>query len=510
MDISSILNFGATIVTPDLEMTDGAEASEINFGDILGLSISSASEDVPVDDIPLEIDIEEDETEEGNTFAELVSQLSQDISKADKSVIDAAVKMMLSVGNAAEKFMYGSSESDTQGDEGENTDVITVLSNMIKFVTSQADEDFVSDEETGLALTLGDISAVIETGLSEGKTADELCDEMKKLAESDDPDLAAIANAAVSMMDMLAVGMSLNEDIPDENTIDDISFEAAAKTASVTEVLSSDAPPAQKTETIVSILENKTDFNDLPSFESFQNTLKLSLYNDNSAKNADTADVSFAALHKTAAFARINDVSAQLKGIIDAKDADITEVNVVLNAPPQMKTAVFDDVEIPTDPVEVYKELADFAVQQITQSVSERVQNSTVQELVVVLKPENLGEVAVKVTSDTSGAVSIVLAASNEEVGRALEINSAALTESFAKQNIEVQNVNIVAPSEAASYMGLDFSNQGFNRRNGDAQQSDNTGSSRVSGTAAADDDAQSGVTAARKLLKEAKLWLTA
>lgn len=414
---------------------------------------------------------------------------------------------MLSVGNAAERFMYGSSGSDTDGEEGENTDVITILSNMIKFVTSQADEDFVSDEETGLALTLGDISAVLETGLSEGKTADELVDEMKKLAESDDTDLAAIANAAVSMMNMLAVGT--NEEILDEDPIDDIPFEAVAKAASVTEVLSSDAAPAQKAETIASILENKTDFKDLPSFESFQNALKLSLYNDNSAKNADAVDVSFAALHKTAAFARINDVSAQLKGITGANDADIA-ANVVLDAQPQMRTAVFDDVEIPTDSVEVYKELADFAIQQITQTVSERVQNGTVQELVVVLKPENLGEVAVKVTADTSGAVSIVLAASNEEVGRALAANSAALTESFAKQNINVQEVNVVAPSEAASYMGLDFSNQGFNRRNGDAQQSESTGSSRVSGTAKTDDDAQSGVTAARKLLKEAKLWLTA
>lgn len=506
MDISSILNIGANIVKPDLGMTDGADASEISFGDILGSTISAASDNITVDDTPQEIDIEEDETEEGDSFAELVSQLAQDISNADKSVIDAAVKMMLSVGNAAERFMYGSSDSDTEGEEGENTDVITILSNMIKFVTSQADEDFVSDEETGLALTLGDISAVLETGLSEGKTADELADELKKLAEGDDADLAAIANAAVSMMNMLAVGV--NEEILDEDTIDDIPFEAAAKAASVTEVLSSDAAPAQKAETIASILENKTDFKDLPSFESFQNALKLSLYNDNSAKNADAVDVSFAALHKTAAFARINDVSAQLKGITGANDAD-TASNVVLDAQ-QIGTAVFDDVEIPTDTVEVYKELADFAIQQITQTVSERVQNGTVQELVVVLKPENLGEVAVKVTADTSGAVSIVLAASNEEVGRALAANSAALTESFAKQNINVQEVNVVAPSEAASYMGLDFSNQGFNRRNGDAQQSESTGSSRVSGTAKTDDDAQSGVTAARKLLKEAKLWLTA
>lgn len=498
MDISSILNIGMGVNAPDFGSVDANAASEISFGDILGSAVTA---NTPVDDITQEVDITEDNAEENNTFSKLVSELAQDVSNADKSVIDSAVKMMLSVGNAAEKLMYGTSDSSSQNDD-ENTDVINILFNMIKFVTSQDGEDFVSDEETGLALTLGDISAVLETGLSEGKSADEIADEMKKLAEGDDTDLSALANAVVSMMDMMPV--RTNEEI-----LDEIPFEAAAKAASVTEVLSSDTAPTQKAETIVSILENKTGFNDLSSFESFRSALKLALYSDNSA---DTADTSFAALHKTAAFARINDVSAQIRVIAgsDESSAEQAAANVVLTAQNPVQTNIFADIEIPTDTVEVYKQLADFAVQQITQSVSETTQNGAVQELVVVLKPENLGEVAVKVTADTSGAVSIVLAASNEEVGRALAANSAALTESFAKQNVDVQNVNVVAPSEAASYMGLDFSNQSFNRRNDETSQSENASTNRISGIAKADDEAESGVTAARKLLKEAKLWLTA
>lgn len=498
MDISSILNIGMGVNTPAFGSTDANAASEISFGDILGSAVTS---NTPVDDITQEVDITEDASEDNNTFSKLVSELAQDVSNADKSVIDAAVKMMLSVGNAAEKFMYGTSDSSSQNDD-ENTDVINILSNMIKFVTSQDGEDFVSDEETGLALTLGDISAVLETGLSEGKSADEIADELKKLAEGDDTNLSALANAVVSMMGMMPAGT--NEEI-----LDEIPFEAAAKAASVTEVLSSDTAPTQKAETIVSILENKTEFNDLSSFESFQSALKLALYNDNSANSADT---SFAAFHKTAAFARINDVSAQIRVITgsDENSAEQAAANVVLTAQNPVQTNILADIEIPTDTVEVYKQLADFAVRQITQSVSETTQNGAVRELVVVLKPENLGEVAVKVTSDTSGAVSVVLAASNEEVGKALAANSAALTESFAKQNVDVRNVNVVAPSEAASYMGLDFSNQSFNRQNGGTSQSESTNGGRISGIAKADDEAESGVTAARKLLKEAKLWLTA
>lgn len=504
MDISNILNIGMGVNAPDLGSTDAAAASEISFGDILGSAVSASAADTSVDDITQEIDITEDTSDEKNTFSKLVSELAEDVSNADKSVIDAAVKMMLSVGNAAEKFMYGTSDSSSQNDD-ENTDVINILSNMIKFVTSQDGEDFVSDEETGLALMLGDISAVLETGLSEGKSADEIADELKKLADGDDTDLSVLADAVVSMMEMMPV--STNEEI-----IDEIPFEAAAKAASVTEVLSSDTTPVQKAETIVSILENKTGFNDLPSFESFQSELKLALYSDNGAENTATADASFAVLHKTAAFARINDVSAQIRVISNSDEtgAEQAAANVVLTAQPPVQTSIFADTEIPTDPVEVYKQLADFAVQQITQSVSETTQNGAVRELVVVLKPENLGEVAVKVTADNSGAVSIVLAASNEEVGKALAANSAALTESFAKQNVDVRNVNVVAPSEAASYMGLDFSNQSFNRQNGGASQSESTNGGRISGIAKADDEAESGVTAARKLLKEAKLWLTA
>lgn len=504
MDISNILNIGMGVNAPDLGSTDAAAASEISFGDILGSAVSASAADTSVDDITQEIDITEDTSDEKNTFSKLVSELAEDVSNADKSVIDAAVKMMLSVGNAAEKFMYGTSDSSSQNDD-ENTDVINILSNMIKFVTSQDGEDFVSDEETGLALMLGDISAVLETGLSEGKSADEIADELKKLADGDDTDLSVLADAVVSMMEMMPV--STNEEI-----IDEIPFEAAAKAASVTEVLSSDTTPVQKAETIVSILENKTGFNDLPSFESFQSELKLALYSDNGAENTATADASFAVLHKTAAFARINDVSAQIRVIpnSDETGAEQAAANIVLTAQPPVQTSIFADTEIPTDPVEVYKQLADFAVQQITQSVSETAQNGAVRELVVVLKPENLGEVAVKVTADNSGAVSIVLAASNEEVGKALAANSAALTESFAKQNVDVRNVNVVAPSEAASYMGLDFSNQSFNRQNGGASQSESTNGGRISGIAKADDEAESGVTAARKLLKEAKLWLTA
>ncbi|MGN1135082.1 MAG: flagellar hook-length control protein FliK [Oscillospiraceae bacterium] len=507
MDISSILSFGTDIITPDMNVfAEGDTSSEISFGDILGSAVNAntdvtdvQTEDAVLDEVPAQ--------DSGKTFAELVSELKEDVSKADGNVIDAAIKLMLSVGNAAEKFLYGSSDGGTVLDEGaEKNDVISILSNMITLVTSETEEDFVSDDESGLALTLGDVSAVLETGLAEGKTADELADELKKLAESDDTDLAALADAVVSMMSVIS-GAELGD--VNEQSTEKVTFEAAAKTAAVTEILSEDSTPLVKAETITSILENKADFNDLPSFESFTDALKLALYSEKTEDTAESGmDNSFNMIRKTAAFARINDVSAQVRVITGSAENNAVQ-NVGLAVQTPVRTDVFDETEIPSDPVQVYKELAEFTVNQITESVVSTAQNDAVKELVVVLKPENLGEVAVKLTSDTSGAVSVVLAASNEEVGRAIAANSSVLAESFAKQNINVESVNVVAPSEAASYMGLDFTNQGFNRRNNDAPRSENRGSSRITGIGAAEAD-EVQVSAAKNLLKEAKLWLTA
>lgn len=510
MDISSILNIGTDIITPDMNaFAESDPASEISFGDILGSAVNANTDvtDVQTDEAVLD-EVPAEETDK--TFAELVSEFKEDVSKADSSVINAAIKMMLSVGNAAEKFMYGSSGDTDLGSTilDENTgkdDVISILSDMITLVTSEAGEDFVSDDEPGLALTLGDISAVLETGLSEGKSADELADEIKKLAQSDDTDLASLADAVVSMMSMIS-GVDT-----DEQSSEKITFEAAAKTASVTEVLSENLTPMVKAEKITSILENKTDFNELSSFESFSSDLKLALY---SGKTEDTAednvmDNSFTVLHKTAAFARINDVSAQIRVITGSSDENAAQ-NVGLTMQMPVQTNLSAEIEIPSDPVQVYKELAEFAVDQITESVVSTPLNDAVKELVVVLKPENLGEVAVKLTADTSGAVSVVLAASNEEVGRALAANSSALAESFAKQNISVDSVNVVAPSEAASYMGLDFTNQGFNRRNNEAPQSETSGSSRITRVGEAVQADEADISTAKNLLKEAKLWLIA
>lgn len=117
--------------------------------------------------------------------------------------------------------------------------------------------------------------------------------------------------------------------------------------------------------------------------------------------------------------------------------------------------------------------------EQIGAKLFEASQNDGVSELTIILKPENLGEIAVKITSDKN-VVSIVMAAQNEAVGKTLESRIANLASGLTNQNVEVKNINVINPTEAESQMGLDFTNQGFNRRqNSEASETDNNSSHR-------------------------------
>lgn len=515
VDISSILNigFGSTGVESTFGSAD--PASEINFGDVLGSALSANAVDTDMQSSGV---TEEIITEDGfsaddkKSFAELVASFKDDVDKAGEGVIAAAVKMMLSVGNASQRFMNGTSEKKLADDEDGGEDVISVLSGMISLVISDPEEDYVSNEETGLALLLADVSEVIRGGIKEGKKPEEIVAQFKKLAEDGDEDMNALVQAVVSMMSELSAGGN-EENLPGENGV---TFEGAAKTAAVTLVLSEDAPNAKKAETILSVIKDNTNFRDEKTFESFIESVKLAFSSEKTAQTDSGIADTFGSVHKTAAYARINDVSAQIGRMLGGSEKE-TAADFTVSAASEFTVPVFTapetavpEIEISEDTVTVYKELADFAVEQITRTILDNPHNDAVNELTVVLRPENLGEIAVKLTQDASGTISVILAASNQEIGRALAANASALSESFAKQNMDVDTVNVVTPSEAASYMGLDFTNQGFERRNNDAQQARNSTRGNVSSVGSIEDADETEVASAKKLLKEARLWLMA
>lgn len=148
---------------------------------------------------------------------------------------------------------------------------------------------------------------------------------------------------------------------------------------------------------------------------------------------------------------------------------------------------------------------------QVTEVVTERLMNMNddngVEELTMILKPESLGEVAVKLIKE-NGAVTVLISAQYEEVGKAMTDRAAALTSSLQNQNYNVKEVLVVAAGNAAEQMGLDFTNQGFNfaqNRGGNQNGNENyRGIDKIDGI-----EETEAVTGTAKL-KEAKLWTTA
>jgi hypothetical protein len=84
-----------------------------------------------------------------------------------------------------------------------------------------------------------------------------------------------------------------------------------------------------------------------------------------------------------------------------------------------------------------------------------------VQEMTVVLKPAELGEVAVKIVTE-NGAVTVTLTAANPETAKLLDRGAALLQGQLRQGGVDVKEVLTIAPTDASDNMGLNFSNGGF------------------------------------------------
>jgi hypothetical protein len=87
-----------------------------------------------------------------------------------------------------------------------------------------------------------------------------------------------------------------------------------------------------------------------------------------------------------------------------------------------------------------------------------------VQEMTVVLRPEALGEVAVKVTNE-NGTVTVSLVAAKPETQKILGDTAASLAQSLKNGGADVKEVLVIAASEAGEQMGLNLTSGGFTRQ---------------------------------------------
>jgi flagellar hook-length control protein FliK len=133
-----------------------------------------------------------------------------------------------------------------------------------------------------------------------------------------------------------------------------------------------------------------------------------------------------------------------------------------------------------------------------------------VQEMTVVLRPEALGEVAVKVTNE-SGAVTVALTAANPETQKILGDTAASLAQSLKNSGADIKEVLVIAPSDAGQQMGLNLTSGGFTRQPGEGSAAETAAGYGISGTEGGDEELITEAAAEENYESMgARLWQTA
>ncbi len=441
-------------------LADGVSFEEV-FMQAAGV-VNAAEETVPNEDAF------SGEEEEQLSFSETLDVLKEKLNSGNGELVNAAVEALQSIGRAVEILMGTVGESES-GEESEEGGTLAVFDFIIKLLPEKNDEN--ANEVSDVLALLGNIADALQAGLKEGELSpEEIVSQITEALETDSEDTEnTLAQAFTTLVSAIQVSSS------DEASFTASDIEKVSKV--IIEVTESKAPQ-DIAKAISDILSGK----DMQNVSDKPETEFIDFISRNNMRS-----------FKTDTELKINDAAVQLESIVRNSDSV------------SATKAVYEDGG------DVYKELWTIASKQLASQITREYKApdfNGVKELTVVLRPESLGEVAVKLTTDVSGRVSLILAASNAEIGRALTENAAALGESLSRQNMNVSNVNVINPSEASSYMGLDFTNQSFNRKNDGGENDGQNNSARkvnaVENSITADD------IRAQKLLKEAKLWATA
>ncbi|MDE5992828.1 MAG: flagellar hook-length control protein FliK [Oscillospiraceae bacterium] len=146
----------------------------------------------------------------------------------------------------------------------------------------------------------------------------------------------------------------------------------------------------------------------------------------------------------------------------------------------------------------------------VTDEISEFGDKDGVKELVLILKPKELGQIAVKLIKEAD-TVSVVMSAQYGEVGKLMSQRAAYLSESLSDRNYQVKDVQIVEPGNAAEQMGLNFTDHGFSfARNSGGSESGRDHRGENDGYGEIDGIGEIAADHGEIRLREAKLWTTA
>ena len=284
---------------------------------------------------------------------------------------------------------------------------------------------------------------------------------------------------------------------------------------SIVKILGEDADETTAAELMASLLGAPTgiaDGDDLMSAADILKSAKQAICEIN-PENAEKMEQLFADI-KAISYEKTEDVPEIFRlnftaVKINNASKQVAEISTEEEINPELMTDV--KPEIVTDKPVITESTAESIQVQVTEVVTEKLSsmkdNNGIEELTMILKPENLGEVAVKLIKE-NGAVTVLISAQYEEAGKALADRAAALTSSLQNQNYNVKEVLVVEAGNAAEQMGLDFTNQGFSfaQNRGENQN----GGTNYRGIDAIDGIEETEAVTGTAKLKEAKLWTTA
>lgn len=216
---------------------------------------------------------------------------------------------------------------------------------------------------------------------------------------------------------------------------------------------------------------------------------------------------------------RINDVSAQVENLAARhKETTVAEgaaETAVLGAEgliPELKWDVRTEAHLAGTPVysPPDRQISDAVIAKLLETGYKEDGSA---EMTIVLKPQELGEVAVRLVKEgtnLSVSISAQRAAVSESIAARIDILAQNLTKDGEYQ---VREIKIVEPANALADMGLNFTDQGFDRRQDYGSDSGGP-KSRKAGKIRIDDNpediAAEKIRTADYVKRGANLWITA
>ncbi len=407
--------------------------------------------------------------------------------------------------------------------------VLAELEELVSKLFNVKEDDDDTDENTAadvLAAMLGvkpeeieDISFVSEDVKAEAvQSAAEVLRTPMKAVESKVPEAAEKAErlfeeAAAEVVS--AKNTEPTEAIP-ENTRAVISFAALRVGGSINNAaeqlnsISAKSVPVKSEDEAISVPEAAADENtEQIKVGTAENADPLSVKNG-AAEEKEAADV----IGTEKEYSPENESGAAANAETKSTEAAKTET-----ADPELFSAVTANADVTSDNTvstedtdAVFSEKTVFSVEkQIGSRIEDEIfdfgDKDGTKELVLILRPKELGQVAVKLIKE-NGAVSVLLSAQYEEVGKMMTQRAAYLGSSLSNQNYDVKDVQVVEPGNAAEQMGLNFTDRGFSFAQNESGRQSSRGSQDGYGEAAEIEEVNADSGEMRSW--EAKLWTTA